>query len=302
MRISTIDWLLLAALSVLWGGSFFFAEVALRELGPMTVVAFRVGIAALALYPLARLLGHSMPMTLAFWTPFFVMGALNNLIPFSLIVWGQTRIDSGLAAIINAMTPMFGVVLAHVLTSDGKMTPSRVAGVLIGFGGLVAMIGPGALRGLGADLLGQAAILGAALSYAFAGLYGRRFRAQPLIVVAGGQVTASALMAAPIALWLEGPPSLTALSPDVAASLVAVGLASTALAYVIFFRILRSAGATNLMLVTLMIPPTAVLLGVAVLGESLSSEQTAGMALICFGLLVIDGRLTRALRLAASRS
>lgn len=287
------DWSLLVALSILWGGSFFFVGIAVRELPPLTIVAMRVALAALALGGLLRILGLPMPRDRRTWGAFFGMGALNNLIPFCLIVWGQTQISSGVASVLNATTPLFGVVVAHVLTRDEKMTGNRLAGVLIGFAGVAVMIGPVALVGLGSGLLPQLAVLGAALSYSFAGVFGRRFKSMGVspLVAATGQVTASTLMLMPVALLADRPWTLPPPSAAAWGAIVGIALLSTALAYVIFFRVLASAGATNLMLVTFLIPASAILLGSLFLGESLAVRQGAGMALIAGGLIAIDGRL-----------
>ena len=289
---SARDWLLLVALSVLWGGSFFFSEVALAELGPLTVVLGRVGFAALALIGLTYLTGHRLPSAWHLWGAFLVMGALNNLIPFSLIVWGQVTIDSGLAAILNATTPLFAVVLAHVLTRDERMTRGRAAGVLLGLAGVAGLVGPAALGRFGAAGLAQLAVLGAAFSYACAGIYGRRFKELPPLVAATGMVTCSAVLTLPLALVVERPWEA---SPGALTWAAVLGLAflSTALAYVIYFRILASAGATNLLLVTFLIPVSALALGVAVLGERPDTSALAGLALIFAGLAAVDGRLLR---------
>ncbi len=296
-----VEWGLLIALSVLWGGSFFFVEVALAELRPFTVVLCRVGFAALVLAVVVHATGHRLPRHGDLWGAFFVMGALNNLIPFSLIVWGQTAITGGLAAILNATTPLFTVVLAHLLTRDERMTPAKLAGVVIGFLGVAVMIGPETLGGPGIALLAQLAVLGAALSYAFAGIYGRRFRETPPLITATGQVTAATVMLCPLALavdqpWtlaLPGPASSWAIPWEILGALLGLGLLSTAAAYVIYFRILASAGATNLLLVTFLIPVSAILLGSLVLSEQLTAAQLPGMGLIAVGLAAIDGRILR---------
>ncbi|NUA99610.1 EamA family transporter [Azospirillum melinis] len=287
------DWGLLIALSILWGGSFFFVGIAVRELPPLTIVAMRVALAALALGGLLRILGLPMPRDRRTWVAFFGMGALNNLLPFCLIVWGQTQIASGVASVLNATTPLFGVLVAHVLTRDEKMTGNRLAGVLIGFAGVAVMIGPTALAGLGNGLLPQLAVLGAALSYSFAGIFGRRFKGMGVspLVTATGQVTASTLMLVPVALLLDRPWTLPMPSATAWGAVMGIALLSTALAYVIFFRVLASAGATNLMLVTFLIPVSAILLGGLFLGERLAVRHGVGMALIAGGLAAIDGRL-----------
>jgi drug/metabolite transporter (DMT)-like permease len=285
-----IEWLLLLTLSVLWGGTFLFSEVALEEVQPFTLVLGRVGVAAIALLIVVYATGRRMPSSWAAWGPFLLMGALNNLIPFSLIFWGQIEITASLASILNATTPLFTVLLAHILTRDERITPGRLAGVVLGIAGVVAMIGPAALHGLGLHLLAQIAVLGAALSYAFAGIFGRRFKGQPLLVTAAGQVSASMLMMLPIALLVDRP--WTGPLPDATVWAAVLGLAilGTALAYILYFRILATAGATNLLLVTFLIPVTAILLGAVLLGERLDPEHLLGMALIGLGLAAIDGR------------
>ena len=301
-KMGLAEWLLLLALSVLWGGSFLFIGIAVKELPPLTIVTLRVALAALALLVVVQVLGRGMPREPAAWRAFLGMGLLNNLVPFCLIVWGQTQIASGLASILNATTPLFGVVVAHLMTADEKMTGNRLAGVLFGLAGVAVMVGPAALAGLGDRLLPQLAILGAALSYAFAGVFGRRFGAlglQPL-QTAAGQVSASTLMLAPVALIVERPWTLPMPGPATLAAVLALALLSTALAYILFFRILATAGATNLMLVTFLIPVSAILLGALVLGEVPQMRQFAGMALIGAGLLAIDGRVAALWRSPAS--
>ena len=291
-------WIWLLSLSVLWGGSFFFAKVAIGELGPLTVVFARVALAALAL-DIVVVAARTNPFRRdAPWRAYFLMGFLNNVLPFSLIFWGQTHIASGLASILNATTPLFTLLVAHFLTEDEKIDPAKVAALLAGFAGVAVLIGPGMLVD-GASAWGELACLGAALSYAFAGVYGRRFKILKIapIEAAAGQVTASTVLILPIMLAVEQPWTLPA-SPSLAvwAALLGLALLSTALAYILYFRILAAAGATTLLLVTFLIPVTAVLLGAAVLGERLAPRQFAGMALIGLGLAVIDGRIARLLR------
>jgi drug/metabolite transporter (DMT)-like permease len=221
------------------------------------------------------------------------MGLLNNVIPFSLIVWGQTQIASGLASILNATMPLFTVLVAHVLTSDDRLTRPRVAGLAIGFAGVVVLIGPEALQGLGGDVLAQLAILAAAITYAFASVFGRRFKRMgiPPLATAAGQVTASTFLLLPVTLLVDRPWSLPMPSAEIWAAILGLALLSTALAYVVFFRILASAGSVNLSLVTFLIPVSAILLGALVLGEQLHATDFLGMALIGGGLICIDGRL-----------
>jgi drug/metabolite transporter (DMT)-like permease len=298
-----LEWALLILLSILWGGSFFFNEVAVRELPALSVVVARVALAAVILQIVVRLFGQRMPASSGVWAAFFGMGFLNNAVPFTLIVWGQIHIASGVASILNATTPLFTVVVAHGLTSDEKLTRGRFLGVVAGLLGVAVMIGGDTLKSLGVkspgvDVCAQLAVLAAALSYGFAGVYGRRFRAMGIspLATATGQVTASSLMLIPVMLivdrpWLLPVPGLSAIG-----ALIAVAALSTALAYIIYFRILSTAGATNLLLVTFLIPVSAVLLGVLVLDEVLLPKHLIGMVLIGLGLAAIDGRPWRLLR------
>ena len=181
-----VEWGLLLLLSVLWGGSFFFSKIAVGELPPLTVVLCRVALAALALNAVVLLGGQGVPVDRRLCGAFFVMGLLNNVIPFSLIFWGQTQIASGLAAILNATTPLFTVLVAHVATKDEKLSVSRLLGVFTGLLGVAVMISPEAFAGGGGSTLAMFAVLGAALSYAFAAIWGRRFRGLPPTVTAAG--------------------------------------------------------------------------------------------------------------------
>ena len=299
-----LEWALLILLALLWGAGFFFAAVALQEVRPFTVVLSRVALAAILLYVFIRLAGLRMPSDGRTWAAFFAMGVLNNVIPFSLIFWGQTHIASSLASILNATMPLFTVIIAHVLTQNERLTVGRALGVAVGFGGVIIMIGADLLGGLGDNLLAQLAILGAAISYAFASIFGRRFRNLPPICTAAGQVTASAIMMLPVMLIVDRPWELAMPGWRTLAALAALGALCTALAYGLYFRILRSAGATNISLVTFLIPVSALLLGMLILGERLEPKHFIGMALIGAGLAAIDGRPWRLLTnsLAQSRS
>ena len=302
-RMGGVEWAMLVALSMLWGGSFFFVGVAVRDLPALTIVAARVGIAALALWAGLLALRLAVARVPGFWAACLGMGLLNNVIPFVLLTWGQHHIASGLAAILNATTPLFTVLVAHRLTGDERLTPAKLAGVALGLLGVMVMLGPPLLAGLGVGLLAQAACLAAALSYAFAGVFGRRFRRMgvPPMATAAGQVTASTLVMLPLALVVDRPWTLPPPGAASLAALAGIGLLSTAVAYWLYFRILAAAGATNLLLVTFLIPVSAILLGVLVLGEVLEPRQVLGMALIGCGLAAIDGRAIRAWRPRAVR-
>jgi drug/metabolite transporter (DMT)-like permease len=286
------NWALIALLSIIWGGSFFFIGVAVKGLPPFTIVGLRVGIAALALHVIVRATHLRMPFTREAWVAFFGMGFLNNLLPFCLIVWGQTRIASGLASILNATTPLFAIIVTHFLTEDEKMTPNRLVGVLIGLSGVVMIIGTDALKGLGADVLAQFAVLGAAICYSLAGVFGRRFRRLGIspLITATGQVSASTVLLLPLAILADKPWRLPVPSIEIWGAVLGLALISTAFAYIIFFRVLASAGVTNIMLVTFLIPVSAILLGVTFLGEHIQIKHLVGMGLIGLGLAAIDGR------------
>ncbi|RGP35245.1 DMT family transporter [Pseudotabrizicola alkalilacus] len=290
---STRDWGLLLLLSFLWGGAFFFAAVAVKELPPLTVVLARCGLAAMALAVVLRLGRERWPFRVRAIPAFLIMGLLNNLVPFSLLFWAQTMIPSGLASILNATTPVFAIIAAHVLLTDERMALNKAVGIGFGFLGVVVLLGGGLVDGKGFALLGMLACLGAALSYGLAGTYGRRFRSMGFspAQVALGQLVATTLMMIPLAAVVDRPWTLAMPGGLVVLAVLALALASTALAYVIFFRLLASAGAVNTALVTLLIPASAILLGVLFLGEVLAARHYAGLALIGAGLLAIDGRV-----------
>jgi drug/metabolite transporter (DMT)-like permease len=282
------DWILLLTLSLLWGGSFFFVEVALQGLPPLSVVWGRVALAAVILAFVLR--GH-WPRRAA-WPALLVMGFLNNAVPFTLFAVAQGQITGSLAAILNATTPLFTVVIAHLATRDERLTGLKVAGVVCGFAGVVVMMAGEQLAG---DNLAKLACLGAALSYGVAGVWGRRFRGMGVapLQTAFGQVLASTLMVLPLWLWLDQPWLMPMPAPAVIAAMLGIAALSTALAYLIYFRLMATAGPTNLSLVTFLIPVSATLLGVAFLGEWLAARHLAGFALILAGLSLIDGRIWR---------
>ena len=299
-QMSGLEWGLLLLLAGLWGGSFLFNEIALREMAPLSVVVWRVGCGAAVLWLVVLLGGYDVPRDIGVWGGFVVLGALNNALPFFLIVWGQARIDSGLAAILNATTPMFGLVLAHFLTTDERITALRALGLGFGLAGVVVLVGPSALTNASSALFGQLALLGAGVSYALAGIYGKRLTKTPPVVLAAAMLTAATGFAALAGLVADGGIDV----PRAPASWAAVfGLAvpGAAVAYVVYYRLLASAGATNLLLVTLLIPFAAVALGVVFLQEVITPAIAAGFALVLAGLAVIDGRAVDVTRRAARR-
>ena len=293
---SAKDWTMLLLLSCLWGGSFFFIGVAVTELPPLTIVTLRVGLAAIILWIFFLVSGQEIPKSVKLWRTFFVLGLLGNAIPFSLIVWGQTHIASGLASIINATTPLFTILIAGTLLSDERITGGKLIGVALGILGVaVLIIGPSRMIEITSDTTAQLAVVGAAISYGFATVYGRRFKAMgisPLTTVIG-QVTTATVILLPLALIVERPDQLSNPSIQVWFAVFSLAAFSTVLAYILFFRILSSAGATNVVLVTFLVPITASLLGWLVLDEQLYIEHFIGMAFIGLGLASIDGRLWR---------
>ncbi|MBR0871085.1 DMT family transporter [Bradyrhizobium tropiciagri] len=289
-RIDPRDWALLGVLSVLWGGSFFFNGVILRELPPLTLVLLRVALGTIMLLPLLRARRIEFPQGWSGWAPFVAIGLFNNVLPFSLIVFGQTYISSGLASILNATTPLFAVVVMAI-AGEERLQARRVAGVVVGVIG-VAILHGDALGFESRQGIGILLCLAGALSYGISALVGRRLPVHvPPLGTAAFQMMASAAMMAPVAAIVERPWLLP--MPHMTTWLAVLGLAalSTALAYIVFFKILQRSGATNVMLVTLLIPVTAMLLGTFVLGEPIALREVLGALVISSALLVIDGRV-----------
>jgi len=286
------DWLLLVFLSVLWGATFFFIAVALPEVPPLTLVLLRVAIAALALLPLVFAFGHRLPATPGAWWPFVVQATINNVIPFTLIVYGQTRIAGSLAAVLNATTPLFTLIVFRLFAGEA-LTRAKLAGVLLGIAGVGILVGPAALGSNGSTVVGMLCILGGAMSYAVSALWMRRLRDIPPLVSSAAQLTCSSVMLLPIAAVADQFWSLPVPGAPAIAAVLGFALLSTALAYIVFFRISATAGPGNVMLVTLLIPVTATALGVLILGETLTANQVAGALVIASGLVVIDGRLLK---------
>lgn len=282
-------WAMLLSLALLWGGSFIFVELALRDFQALTIVAFRVGIGALVLHIIVRLKNLTVPIDRTSVLQFAVMGALNNAVPFTLIVWGQQTIDAGRASILNATVPLFTVVIAHYLLADEKLTPAKILGVIIGFAGVVVLAGsgePGAATGNSG--IGQMAVLGASISYAFAAIYGRQLNRFEPLVSACGMLSASTVIMLPLAFLFESGLRVQAgMLPII--SVVALGSACTALAYLLYFKILTRAGSSNLSLVTFLIPPGAIMMGVMFLNEQVTVNEIIGLLLIMTGMSFATG-------------
>lgn len=293
MKMSTSAWIMLIALSLLWGSSFFLVEIALQGFPVMVLVTLRVAIAAIVLWCIVALSSAAVPRSMSVWSSFLLMGILNNILPFSLIVWGQTEITSSLAAILNATTPLFAVLIAAIWLHDEPVTPGKITGLLLGFLGVVIMIGADTIREIGSDVLAQLAVVLASCSYALAGAFGRRFAALGIApaVSAACQVTMSGLLLVLFVTVTSGWSAITVATTVPWLAVIALAVLSTALAYVLYFNILATAGATNLTLVTFLIPVTAIALGVLVLHERLQATDYLGLFLIVFALVAIDGRL-----------
>lgn len=291
LPMSTADWGALGLLSLIWGGSFFFGKVAIAEIPPLTMVFARVTIGAGALYLIARLAGVRLPLNRRLLAEFALLALIANIIPFGLIAWSQQHIPSGLSSILNAATPLFTVLVAQAFTRDEKFTAGKLVGVSLGFAGVAVMMGPALLGQLGGhNLAAQLAAIGATVSYGFASVYGRRFRALPPLGVAMTQLAFSSLILLPVIAVLDAPWQLPVPSPKVLGALAGLGVLSTGIAYILYFRILARNGATNISLVTFLVPVSAIMLGALVLGEALEPREFAGFAIIALGLAAIDGR------------
>ena len=295
MRLGPMDWGLLVLLSLLWGASFLFVGIAVQELPVLTITALRVSLAALVLWGIALFCGHQLPRGRKTWQAFLALGLLNNVIPFGLIVFGQQTIGAGLAAILNATTPLWTVLVAALFLADERFSKQKLFGVLLGLVGVIVMVGPDSLAGISRNLGAQLAVLGATLSYAFASVFGRRFAAAKIspLQTALGQVTASSFILVPLALMIDTPWASALPSQATIFAILGLAVLSTAGGYLLFFNILERAGATNVSLVTLLIPPSAIAMGMLFLEETLQGIHFIGLALIILGLLSLQGRLFR---------
>ena len=292
-QMNRADWLTLAVLALIWGGAFFFIGVAVRHVQPLTYVWLRLTIAAAGLWVYVYFKREPLSLPKEVWGSIFLLAILNNALPFALFGWSQTHIASGLASILNSTTPIWGVLVAHVFTHDERMSAGKIAGILFGVAGVGTMIGPSLISNAGNSTLAELACLLASLSYALAAVWARRFRRQGIspLGVTIGQLTAGALIMLPLSMiidhpWTNTPPPLTAWG-----AIIALALLCTALGYVLYFRLIASAGATNALLVTLLVPPVAILLGAMFLHERLSLHDLEGLVLIALGLAAIDGRI-----------
>ena len=287
---SARNWGLLLWLALLWGSSFFFYKVLVAALPPVTVVLGRVGLAAIAMNLWLAAQGQSIPLSGKLWLRFLLLGFLNSSFPFVLIAWGELHISSGLASILNATTPIFMVAVAHWGTDDEQLSVGKAVGIALGILGVVVLVGPGVLGGTGA-IWGELAVIAASCSYGFGGVYSRRFKDLSPLQAATGQITGATILLIPLSLLLDRPWSLAMPSPDVWTAWLAIALVNTALAYVVYYRMVANVGVTYISLVTLLIPVIALFLGAVFLHESVSLQALAGMAIIAVGLAATDERL-----------
>ncbi len=295
-RLDGRSWLILFALALLWSASFIFTKVAGREIPVFTLVLLRVGIAAAALHAFVLVSGRRYPTEPAILLRYAIMGLINNALPFALIVYAIAHIGAGAASILNATSPIFALLVAHFSTADEKVTRAKLIGILLGIGGVAAMVGPQAVAGLSGNVAATAAMLLASFSYGLAAIFGRGFRGIDATVSATCQLSASTLMLLPAALIIDRPWELPMPGATAMIATLALALLSTSLGYVLYFSLILRAGGTNTILVTLLIPAGGVFFAWALLGELLTRGEAAGMLLIALGLIVIDGRVLRRLR------
>ncbi len=291
--LSARAWAELMLLGLLWGGSFLSIRVALDEVPVITAVLHRTGWAMLVLWAVVLASGHRIPRDPKIWGAFLVMGMLNNVIPFGLMTWGQLYIETGLTSILNAATAVFAVVVSALVFADERLTTRRMIGVGLGFFGVATAIGLKNLTQFDLRSTAQLAVLGGAFSYACASAWGRaRLGDLPPQLAAAGMLTGSTLVLLPAALLIDGPIQMT-LQPKTWVAIAYFALAATAGAYLLYYRVLAMAGSGNLMLVTLLIPPVAIILGALVLGEELKPRAFVGFVFLAMGLLVLNGTLGR---------
>ncbi len=291
--LSLAAWISLISLALIWGVSFLCFALGLQELHVYTLVAHRVFWGGLVLWGVVFAMRIPLPKSAKSWGALLIMGFLNNAIPFSLIAWGQTHIESGLASIINGSTAIFGILIAAMLFSDERLTTRKLIGVIVSFIGVSITMGWDALQNLDIRSLAQLSLLAASLSYGLAASWGRyALRDMHPIMAATGMLTGASLIMIPLALYIDGPPQFD-LMPSTMAAMLFLAIPATSIAYLLYYRTLNLAGSGNLSLVTLMVPPTAVFWGAIVLDETLPAVAYLGFSVIALGMIIIDGRLMR---------
>lgn len=286
------EYALLLLLALLWGGSYPLIKLALESFTPLTLIAFRVSVAAVLLWAIALAQGLRPPSGLGIWSALLLQAVFNSIGAWTLLAWGQQHVDSGLAGVLNSTAPIFVFFLALALGLSTRFEPLKLAGALTGLAGVAALMGPEALSGLGTDLLAQAAILAGAILYACAALYGRRFSELPPIVTAAGTMSWATLALTPAAFWIEAPLSL-ALSASSVAAATALATLSTALALLIYFRLIRTIGSLGTASQAYLRSAIAVLLGAVFLGEPVTTGMLFGVGLVLVGMVLLNATPAR---------
>lgn len=281
-------WLLV--LAAMWGPSFIFIKIAVEDIPPFTMVVGRVGTAALLLLALLHLQGGRLPKPGPIWKHLALVALVHNAIPFTLFNWGEQHIDSALAAILNGTTPLFTIILAHMFVADDRITPRKLAGVLIGFGGLLMLIGPSLLDGFHATTWGLLAVATAAACYGIAIVYTRlHLRGLPPLVAPTAQMLLATLYVLPLSLLVDRPFSMPMPSWAALGSLLVLGVFGTAVAFIVYYRLIEATNPTYVSTVTYMLPVVGVILGVTVLNEQLAWNAYVGCALILSGVMIVNG-------------
>lgn len=290
------NWILLFTLGTVWGASFLFGRIIVMEISPLSLVFWRVAIAAIALYIYSAIKPTQFKISIKYAAMFTVMGITNNIIPFALIFYGQQQIGAGLASIVNAMTPIWVLIIAHIATNDEKIKGNKLIGIIIGFVGVILLIGIPTELKLNDTFIAQLAVLGATISYGIANVFGRKFKNIPPIETAKGQLAAATIIMIPIIFLIQPPTEIIIPSWNIIICIIALAILCTAIAYILFFTILSRAGAVNVSLVTLIVPISAIIMGVVVLNESLSIKELLAISIILFGLIIVDGRIFNKLK------
>lgn len=281
---------LLVLLSFLWGGSFTLIKVAVETVPPATIVTGRLAIGATLLMLLVMARGIAIPRTPVLWGAFLVQGVLQSALPFTLISWGEKHIDSGLAGLLNSTPPLFAFLITFFILREGGAAMRKFLGVATGFAGAAVILGPEILAGSGNSVLGQLAITGASLSYAVAAIYARRFSGQPALLTAACSMTMAAILILPVSLYVDHPWTL-APSSEAIWSVVVLGVFSTALAMIIYFRLVKTLGTLGVTSGSYLRAGFSVLLGIMLLDEALSLSLAIGLVLIFLGVAIVTGRI-----------
>lgn len=297
---STRDWLWVVLLGTIWGTSFLFNDLLVAQMGPLWVSAGRVGVGALGSWVFFFAAGKRLPREPRTYLLFLIIGVVGYAVPFALFPLAQEHMSSGVAAIINAMTPIATVIVSHFWPDGEKASWNKSLGVLAGFAGIAVLAAPGLESGGATQIWAILAALGATFCYAITLNLARRLSHIDPSTIAAAALTGATIAALPMAYWAHGIPHINSMSAWLA--LAGSGLLATAFAFQIMYRLLPRIGATNFSIVTFIAPVSAIILGIALLGETIHAEQLAGMAGIFLGLVLIDGRVYRRFRRHPARA